>query len=77
LIVSQANRLDRDGTVGFGFPSSGRSVERSNAHEVDVFLNVINYGDTPVDTGPSLMRGRVVGQNLDSYAIVFDMTCQF
>lgn len=64
--------LDRMWGVG-----AGVSVERSNAHEVDVFLNVVNYGDAPVDTGPSLIRGRVVGQNRDPYAMVLDMTYQF
>ncbi len=38
--------LDRMWGVG-----AGVSVERSNAHEVDVFLNVVNYGDAAVDTG--------------------------
>lgn len=56
---------------------AGVSVERSNSHKVDVLLNVINYGDAPVDTGPSLLRGRVVGQNHDPHAIVLDMTYQF
>ena len=64
--------LDRMWGVG-----AGVSVERSNAHKIDVFLNVINYGEAPVDTGPSLVRGRVVGQNLDPYAIVLDMTYRF
>ena len=40
-------------------------------------MNVINYGDASVDTGPSLIHGRVVGQNRDPYAIVLDMTYRF
>ncbi len=56
---------------------AGVSVERSNSHKVDVFLNVINCDEAPVDTGPSLIRGRVVGQNVDPYAIVLDMTYRF
>jgi long-chain fatty acid transport protein len=64
--------LDRMWGAGVGI-----SIPRMNSRKIDVNFNVVNYGDAPVDTGPSLARGQIVGKNEDPYAIAIDASYQF
>ena len=75
--VSNADRtlalaLDRMWGVGVGI-----SIPRANARKLDVNFNVVNFGDAPVDTGPSPARGQIVGKTDDPYAITIDASYQF
>ena len=75
--VSNADRtlalaLDRMWGVGVGI-----SIPRANSRKLEVDFNVVNFGDAPVDTGPSLARGRVVGKTDDPYAIAIDASYRF
>ena len=40
-------------------------------------MTLVDYGDAPVDTGPSLLRGRVVGSNSNPYALLLGIAWHF
>lgn len=64
--------LDRIWGVG-----AGVSFLRANGHSLDVNLNLADYGKAPVDTGRSLLRGRVVGETDNPYAVVINTAYHF
>jgi long-chain fatty acid transport protein len=64
--------LDRTWGVG-----AGVGIERANGHSMDLNLTLIDYGKAPVDTGPSLVRGRVVAERETPYAVVLDFAYHF
>jgi long-chain fatty acid transport protein len=66
--------LALDRTWGFG---AGVEIQRSNGHAMDLNLTLIDYGKAPVDTGPSLIRGRVVAERETPYAVVLDFAYHF
>ena len=55
---------------------AGVSFARSDGRKIDVNLNLIDYGQAPVDTGPAPVRGRVVGRNDNPYAVAIDFAFQ-
>lgn len=66
-------RLDKMWGVGVGL-----SYVLSEGRKVDLNANYINVGDASVDTGngePGI--GRVVGENDDPYALMFELTYHF
>ena len=69
---SLALALDRIWGVGCGL-----SLELGNGQLVDVNLNLIDHGEAPVDTGPDPVRGRVVGETDQPYAVVADVAWHF
>lgn len=64
--------LDRIWGIG-----AGLQLTRSSGRVIDLNLNLIDYGKSPVDTGPSLLRGRVVGETDGPYAVVLDAAVHF
>jgi len=60
-------RLDEIWGIGAGF---SRQLKNSM---IDVNLNLINTGKAKVDTGTSLIRGRVVGESKTPYALMLDI----
>ncbi len=62
-----ALRLDRVIAIGAGVE---RVFERG---VLDLNINVYLIGDAPVDTGTSLLRGRVVGESKNPYAFAIDL----
>jgi long-chain fatty acid transport protein len=58
-------RLDRIWGVG-----AGLSYDLGKGRGFDLNLTLIDYGEAPVDTGESLLRGRVVGENEDHYSLL-------
>jgi long-chain fatty acid transport protein len=64
--------LDRVWGVG-----AGVELRRDNGRVVDLNLNLIDYGTGPVDTGPSLLRGRVVGETERPYAVMLEAAVHF
>jgi long-chain fatty acid transport protein len=56
---------------------AGVSLLRDNGQKVDVSLNLADYGKAPVDTGPSPLRGRVVGENNNPYAVIISSAYHF
>jgi len=44
---------------------------------IDLDLNLVDHGEAPVDTGPALFRGRVVGRTDNPYAVVLDVAYHF
>lgn len=67
-----AMALDRVWGVG-----GGVSFAWDEKSTVDISLNLINTGDAPVDTGPSLVRGRVVGETDNPYTLMLDASYHF
>jgi long-chain fatty acid transport protein len=65
-------RLDR--VVGLG---AGLSYTLGNGDGLDFSATLIDYGDAPVDTGRSLIRGRVVGENSSPYALLLGVAWHF
>ena len=65
-------RLDR--IVGLG---AGAHYELANGDGLDFSATLVDYGDAPVDTGPSLLRGRVVGSNSNPYALLLGIAWHF
>ena len=66
-------RLDKMWGVGVGL-----SYELTEGRKVDLNANYINVGEASVDTGngePGI--GRVVGENDDPYALMFELTYHF
>jgi long-chain fatty acid transport protein len=55
----------------------GVTLQRPNDRTMDLNLNLIDYGEAPVDTGPSPVRGRVVGKTDNPYAVVIDFAYHF
>lgn len=64
--------LDR--MLGIG---SGVQVDYGNGQAIDFNLHLVDFGKSPVDTGPSAVRGRVVGETEDPYALVFSGAYHF
>lgn len=67
-----AMALDR--MVGIG---GGAGFRLDGGRSVDINLNVIDLGDAPVDTGPSAVRGRVVGETDTPYVVMIDASYHF
>jgi len=64
--------LDRIWGIGVGV-----QLRRNSGRVVDLNLNLIDYGKAPVDTGPSLLRGRVVGETDGPYAVLLEAALHF
>jgi long-chain fatty acid transport protein len=69
---SLALPLDRIWGVG-----AGVNFQRANGHSLDVNLNLADYGKAPVDTGDSRLRGRVIGETDNPYAVVISTAYHF
>ncbi len=67
-----AMALDRVWIVG-----GGVSFALDETRRVDINVNLIDSGESPVDTGPSLARGRVVGKTEDPYTLMLDASYHF
>lgn len=63
-------RMDEVWGLGVGM---GYKLEQSN---LDINLDLTYSGDAPVDTGEKL-RGRVVGESKDPYALILDVAWHF
>jgi long-chain fatty acid transport protein len=61
-------RLDEMFAAGAGFT---RQLQNNKA--IDVNFNVVNTGRSPVDTGHSLTKGRVVGESNSPWIIALDL----
>jgi long-chain fatty acid transport protein len=59
--------LDQVWGVGAGFSL------KKNEQQWDINVNFYALGDSPIDTGNSLVRGRVVGKTHAPYAVALDM----
>jgi long-chain fatty acid transport protein len=64
--------LDRIWALGVGV-----SQPLASRRSIDLNVNLIDYGEAPVDTGPSPWRGRVVGRTEDPYALLLDVAYHF
>lgn len=64
--------LDRIWGIG-----AGVQTKRSNGSTVDLNVDLVNTGAAPVDTGPSLVRGRVAGETNNPYVLVLDAAYHF
>lgn len=64
--------LDRIWGIG-----AGVQVDRGNGRSFDLNLHLVDFGESPVDTGPSATRGRVVGETEDPYALVLSGAYHF
>lgn len=69
---SLALPLDRIWGLG-----AGVNFQLANERSLDVNLNLADYGKAPVDTGDSLLRGRVVGETDNPYAVVITTAYNF
>jgi long-chain fatty acid transport protein len=67
-----AMALDR--VVGIG---GGVSFPLHGTRRFDLNVNLIDLGDAPVDTGPSAVRGRVVGESDKPYVVMIDASYHF
>jgi long-chain fatty acid transport protein len=75
--VSDADRtlsMRLDSIVGLG---AGAHRALDNGGGLDFSLTLVDYGEAPVDTGPSLLRGRVVGGNSNPYALLLGLAWHF
>ena len=63
-----------DSIVGLGV---GAHRALTDGGGLDFSLTLVDYGDAPVDTGPSLLRGRVVGRNSNPYALLLGVAWHF
>jgi long-chain fatty acid transport protein len=75
--VSDADRtlsMRLDSIVGLG---AGAHRALDNGDGLDFSLTLVDYGEAPVDTGPSLLRGRVVGSNSNPYALLLGVAWHF
>lgn len=57
--------LDRMWGVG-----AGVQVDHGNGKAIEFNLHLVDFGKSPVDTGPSAVRGRVVGETEHPYAVI-------
>ena len=64
----QRTRATQPRRAYLGASRLGASCERALQYE---------YADAPVDTGPSLLRGRVVGSNSNPYALLLGIAWHF
>jgi long-chain fatty acid transport protein len=69
---SLALPLDRIWGVG-----AGVNFQLADGQSLDLNLNLADYGKAPVDTGNSLLRGRVVGETDNPYAMVITSAYHF
>jgi long-chain fatty acid transport protein len=75
--VSDADRtlsMRLDSVAGIG---AGARYTLANGDGLDLSATLVNYGDAPVDTGPNLWRGRVVGENTNPYALLLGVAWHF
>lgn len=64
--------LDRMWGVG-----AGVQVDHGTGKSLDLNLHLVDLGKSPVDTGPSAVRGRVVGETEHPYALLFSAAYHF
>lgn len=64
--------LDRIWGVGVGV-----HVDQGNGQDVEFNLHLVDFGKGPVDTGPSAVRGRVVGETENPYALIISGVYNF
>jgi len=61
--------IDLDETWGLGF---GVEIDRGEGRKMDINLNILDTGDAPIDTGDSLIKGRVAGNADDHYSVALE-----
>ncbi len=61
--------LDRVWGIG-----AGVSIERGRGKVLDINLNLLDTGEAPIDTGESLIKGRVSGEFKDHYTLAIEFT---
>lgn len=64
--------LDRMWGVG-----AGVQVDYGNGKAIEFNLHLVDFGKSPVDTGPSAVRGRVVGETEHPYAVIISGAYHF
>ncbi len=64
--------LDRIWGIGVGV-----NLQLPDQQSLDLNLNLADYGKSPVDTGSSPLRGRVVGETDNPYAVVITSAYHF
>ncbi len=71
--VDNADRsfaISVDEMMGIG---AGITYQLENGNDYDLQLNLIDTGSAPIDTGPSLVKGRVVGKSKDHYSLAISL----
>jgi long-chain fatty acid transport protein len=70
-----------DDKRGFGITAdemwgvgAGITYQLDSGNDLAFSVDVIDTGSAPIDTGPSLTRGRVVGKSKDHYSVLMDFT---
>jgi long-chain fatty acid transport protein len=72
--VDDANRtfgMDLDEMWGIG---AGMTYKLNNGNDIAFSVDLLDTGSGPIDTGDSLLRGRVVGESKDHYSLLLDFT---
>ena len=72
--VDDANRsfgMDLDEMWGVGV---GLTYKLAGGNDLEFSFDVLDTGSGPIETGDSLLKGRVVGKSKDHYSLVFDFT---
>lgn len=64
--------LDRMWGVG-----AGVQIDYSSGKAIELNLHLVDFGKSPVDTGPSAVRGRVVGETEHPYAVILSGAYHF
>ncbi len=53
---------------------AGVTYKLDNGNDLALSVDVLDTGSSPIDTGPSLDRGRVAGKTKDPYSLLIDFT---
>jgi long-chain fatty acid transport protein len=71
--VDNADRsfaISVDEMMGVG---GGYTYRLDDGNDYELELNVIDTGSAPIDTGPSIVKGRVAGESKDHYSLVLSL----
>ena len=52
----------------------GLSYQLDSGNDLAVNIDVIDNGSAPIDSGPALFKGRVVGESKDHYTLLLGLT---
>tara|TARA_R110002049_G_scaffold23490_69_gene82912 strand:+ start:1131 stop:2354 length:1224 start_codon:yes stop_codon:yes gene_type:complete len=62
--------ISLDQMMGVG---AGYTYKLDNGDDYELEVNLIDTGSAPIDTGPSLVKGRVVGKSKDHYSLAISL----
>ncbi|CAA0125998.1 Long-chain fatty acid transport protein [Halioglobus japonicus] len=71
--VDNADRsfaISLDEMMGVG---AGITYQLDNGNDYELEVNLIDTGSSPIDTGPSLVKGRVAGKSKDHYSLAISL----